>query len=230
MDEKTALLYAKLWQHKKRVRMTKGFIKWALKKVVHPYVACSFGKDSAVMLHLILQEVPDIPILWVTFEETDLIDNYRDVVADWHELYNINLHEIKVQASADAEYSDQDAMIAFALENGLDSAFVGIRKEESYGRKASLGRHGMFYKAKNGLTRICPIADWTEQDIAAYTYSNALPLLDTYKNHGISSRTVTGISDDSYSFRSNQLNRIKESDMSKYNQILSAYPELKKYL
>ncbi len=51
MDKKTALLYAKMPEYKYLVNKTSGFIKWALKQVKNPYVACSFGKDSAVMLH-----------------------------------------------------------------------------------------------------------------------------------------------------------------------------------
>jgi 3'-phosphoadenosine 5'-phosphosulfate sulfotransferase (PAPS reductase)/FAD synthetase len=44
---------------------TRAFIKEQLELLANPCVACSFGKDSMVMLHLILEHKPDIPVVYI---------------------------------------------------------------------------------------------------------------------------------------------------------------------
>lgn len=48
LERQKGLLYAQMPEHKYLVNKTKKFIKWSLEQVNNPYVACSFGKDSAV--------------------------------------------------------------------------------------------------------------------------------------------------------------------------------------
>lgn len=225
MDQKTALLYAQLNSFKFLVRKTEGFIRWALEQVENPYVACSFGKDSAVMLHMVLKYKPDIPVYWVVFKETPFLDNYEEVVQEWKERFGINLTAFYQEAEVVSEFDDRKAINT----EGHDSYFVGITKEESVSRRISLKKEGKFFRKKDGLIRISPIADWTVKDVTAYIFSQKLPTLRTYLKHGFEQRTVTGFSEDMYSFRENQLQRLKESDFQKYQQLILRFPELKQY-
>src|SRR5690625_2463704 len=94
MDRKTAMIYAQLKPYKALVEKTRGFIRWALDKVDKPYVACSFGKDSAVMLHLVREIRPNIKVRFIRWEgETEHIDNYDEVISQWG---NINLEQIEM--------------------------------------------------------------------------------------------------------------------------------------
>lgn len=222
---KEALLYAKMPQHNALVRKTEGFIRWALARVENPYVACSFGKDSSAMLHLVLKARPGTPVLYAEYEESDLIDNYKEVIEQW----DIDLHRIFIPCDIDEEVNEKDIIPRYALANGFDSGFVGIRANESKGRNFSLKKNGMFYTAQNGITRICPLKDWTLLDSAAYCVLNNLPLLQTYINYGFEERTVNSFSNDDYSFRENQLRHIKNTDVSRFNQLIYKYPKLSRY-
>ena len=222
MDERTGLMYAKLHQFKVLKNRTAGFIKWALTKVDNPYVACSFGKDSAVMLHLVLQEMPQVPVIFVRRIETDLVDNYAEVISDWGE---INLRQLTVAGWLETGSTKRTVSTATS---GLeyDSYFVGLRKEESAARRITLSKTGKFYKMKEGKYRICPMAEWTTNDIAAYCIANKIPTLSKYKNEGFEARTTSGIPR-KFAFESMQ--SLKNRDIESYNKLLKILPDARQF-
>ena len=222
MYEKTALLYSRLWQYKNLVKKTSGFIKWALQKVQTPYVACSFGKDSAVMLQLIIQQQPDIPVRFIRWKnETEHIDNYDEVISKWG---NINLTQIEfsrdsLSDSRKDRYNTTD----------FDSYFIGLRQDESTVRRITLKKNGMFYKTVAGIIRISPLSEWTDKDVAAYLFSNNLPVLNSYLADGITSRTASRIPREDYGIRLSFLSHLKHRDLNAYQQLLKNFPEIKEY-
>lgn len=223
MDKKTALLYAQLKPYKALVNKTSGFIRWALERVENPYVACSFGKDSAVMLDLILKHVPDIPVRFASHPETRILDNYDEVINKWKER-RINYQEIYCNGGlVKVKHAQRNALDA--LHENWDSFFVGIRKQESFGRRVSLKKHGMFYKLKsNGRIKISPMADWTEKEISVYVLANNLPTLHKYNKEGFSARTTSGIP------RTNIeecLMSLKQRDIEGYNKLCQLFPDTK---
>lgn len=226
MNEKTALLYTKLNSFNCLLYRTRRFIKWSLSQVQNPYVACSFGKDSAVMLSIILEYNQNIDVIWITFPETKYLNNYYEIADEWQHKYNIKLKEIFIDIPADVNYNDKEAF----PKAPYDSYFVGITAEESVSRRITLKTKGKFYKKSDGMIRIAPLANWQINDIAAYCLANKLPILETYKTQGFESRTVTGFTEDIYAFRINQLNELKKRNINSYNQLLSEYPGLKIYV
>lgn len=224
MEKETAILYAQMPEYKYLVQKTERFIQDALSKVNKPYVACSFGKDSSVMLHLILKYAHDIKILFVEYEETNLVDNFDDVINKWG---CKNLDRIFIESFIDENTNEGDILKIYALKNNFDSSFVGLRKQESAGRRITLKKDGNFFKSKNGIIRICPLSEWNNNHIAAYCYSNNLPMLKSY-DLGIEQRTTTGITIDSFIY--SQLNRLKKIDISKYNTLLKKYSKLRNYV
>ena len=223
MDKKTALLYTRLNPYKALVNKTSGFIRWALEHVENPYVACSFGKDSAVMLHLCLHHRPDIPIIFVRRIETDLIDNYQEIIEKWG---SINLKQITTRGWIETGSSKRTVSSATAALD-FDSYFVGLRKDESVARRISLKTAGMFYKMKEGKYRICPMSDWTTKDIAAYCLSNELPILSKYLNEGFESRTTSGIPK---KFANESLQSLKNRDIESFNKLLKLIPDAKNFI
>lgn len=225
MDNRTALLYAKLKQHKALVNKTSGFIRWALQRVENPYVACSFGKDSAVMLHLILQHNPRIPVRFASHPETRLLDNYEEVIDLWLKK-NINYQEIYCEGGlVKVRHAQRDALDA--MHEDWDSFFVGIRKEESFGRRVSLKKYGMFHKLKNGRIKISPLADWSEKDITAYVLSRKLPALSKYTKEGFSSRTTSGIP---RTHINECLTSLKNRDINAFNKLSVLFPDIKEFV
>ena len=220
IDRKTALLHAQIYSYKALVNKTKGFISWALKKVKKPYVACSFGKDSAVMLHLVLSVDPDIDVRFVRWEgETEHIDNYDEVIKEWglKNLTQVYLNRLLLE---DKRKDRFDA-------DGYDSFFVGLRTEESTARRITLKKLGMFYFNSDSMYRICPLADWKTDDIATYVLSNSLPTLGSYIQHGFESRTAARIPRADFGIRNQFLTDLKQRDFDSYQKILQKFPEIK---
>lgn len=223
MDNKTALLYTQLKSYKALVNKTSGFIRWALERVKNPYVACSFGKDSAVMLHLVLMQRPEIPVIFVRRIETDLIDNYQEIISKWG---GINLRQLTVKGWLETGSNKRTVSTATAnLEN--DSYFVGLRMDESAARRISIKTSGMFYKNSSGKFRICPMADWTTKDIAAYCIHNDLPILSKYLDEGFNSRTTSGIP---RRFASESLQSLKHRDIESFNKLLKLLPDARNFI
>lgn len=215
MEKQKGLLYAKMPEHKYLVEKTKNFINWSLRQVSNPYVACSFGKDSAVMTDIILSIAPNTRIVFAISEETYLIDNYDEVIKDWDARHpSMNLTILYCEREEDGRTHTADKMTS---NTEHDSFFVGLRKDESRDRRISLLHNGKFYKNKNGKIRICPMSDWKTKDIMAYIYSNNIPLLDTYKIFGGQERTTSVVPT---KFREEMLSRLKHKDPSAYNRTM----------
>lgn len=219
MEKKTALLYAQLKPYKALVNKTKGFIKWALARVEKPYIACSFGKDSSVMLHLIHSIDPSITVRFIRWEgETENIDNYNEVIHLWN-LENLQQIEFNRNTLLDKGKDRYDAI-------GFDSFFVGLRMEESTVRRITIKKLGLFYKNTSNVVRICPIAEWLEKDISTYVLANELPILNSYKVHGLGSRTASRIPRSDFGIREQFLSDLKQRDFQSYQNLLMKFPEI----
>lgn len=225
-----AAIHARQPQYRQLVLKTQHFIDDCIATLQNPaqqaYCACSFGKDSSVLLHLLIQRLPEIKTVFVCYPETELLDNYSEVISKW----KCNLTKLFIDADIEQEVNEKDIIPNWAMSNGYTLGFVGIRAEESKPRLITLKKCGMLYQYKNdALSRATPLAWWKNQDIAAYIYTHQLPLLNTYKSVGIIQRTTSGLADDNYGFRKAQLLRLKQSDITRYNKIILQYPQLAQY-
>lgn len=221
MDKKTALIYAQLNPYKALVKKTSGFIRWALDNINNPYLACSFGKDSAVLLHLVLQH-KKIPVRFVRWKnETEHIDNYDEVIQQWVSRENIILTQIEFsrESLSDKRKDRYDT-------NEYDSYFIGLRMQESTARRITLKAHGFFYKNAAGLIRISPLAEWSDKDISAYVIANDLPTLNTYKADGFKARTASRIPRSDHGIRESFITDLKHRDFQAYQKLLLNFPEL----
>lgn len=221
MDEKSALLYAKMPEHKFLVNKTVSFIRWALSKVQNPYLACSFGKDSSVMLHLVFNQFPNIHVKFLGKSETDLIDDYSGII-EWWIKRNVLIERITYLGWLEGGTKKGIAKNMQAEEH--DSFFVGIRKDESVARRITLKKDGKFFKMKDGKIRIAPLADWATKDIAAYMILNNLPVLNAYKREGFEARTTSNIPS---KYPHESIARLKDADISAYNKLIQLLPDAK---
>ena len=136
-DLEVGRLRAKLPAYKRRIVEANRIIEEGLSVCQSPYVACSFGKDSAVMLHLVLQHNPDVHVRFLRWRgETDLLGNYDEVIANWIDIHEINLQQVELHRNSidgDAQ-SDRWA----SLERDSDGYIIGLRAMESKAREATL--------------------------------------------------------------------------------------------
>ena len=204
-------LRAKEPPYQKHLQEAKQAIDKALQTGRTFYVSCSFGKDSAVMLRLILDAQPDMPVLYMSsgYALPDTIA-YKDMLKEaWH----LNLTELpapvdylelcreygfphqRSQATQKrvVEMIKKTPASAWAKEQGFTGLFWGLRKEESDGRKILNLRHpeGILDK-KNNILKIAPLATWTAYDIWAFTFSTGMPYNHLYdkENCGVNRYTL----------------------------------------
>lgn len=223
-DQKVAFLHAKLPEYKGKVKETLNFIRESLKVVNSPYVACSFGKDSAVMLHLILQVTPDIPVRFATHPETEILDNYREVIDWWLQYHKLNLTEVFCEGSLVKVKHHQRKMLG---DIEADAFFVGLRAEESVHRRMSIRRYGRLHKLTTGIYRIAPLGWWNERDIAAYIYTNNLPMLSAYNFYGVEGRTSSGVPRSCVNM---SLNQLKLRSPERFNELCRLFPDARYYV
>ena len=151
-------------------------------------IVSSFGAESAVLLHLVAQVDPNIPVLFLDtgkhFAETL---EYRDLVAE-----TIGLTNLQILTPDPADLAQKDATglrwsydpdgcceirkvkpLAKALER-FDASFTG-RKAFQSSTRANLPRFEIDTSDATGRLKINPLIDWSAEDIATYFAEHDLP-------------------------------------------------------
>lgn len=164
-------------------------VRWAHEKFGDKLVlTTSFGVQSAVMLHLVTSQVPDIPVVFIDtgylFPET-----YR-FAEELTERLNINLktyHPLKSAAHQEAVYgklwenglggleqynrmNKVEPMNRAVKELGATAWLSGLRRVQSSSRS---GRQ--IAEKQNKTWKVYPILDWSDRDIYNYLTENGLP-------------------------------------------------------
>lgn len=165
-------------------------IEWAAQNFGDGVVmSTSFGIQAAVMLHLVTQVVPHIPVIWV---DTGYLPpaTYRFAEQLIDELnLNIRVYQSEISPARmeaiQGRLWQQDDVEAFnrydqirkvepmqrALrELGATAWFAGLRTEQTDHRKtlSVIERQGLLYK-------ILPILNWTTEDVHDYLQKHNLP-------------------------------------------------------
>ena len=148
----------------------------------------SFGAESAVLLHLLAQIDPDIPVLFLDtdkhFPETIA---YRDELVERLGLTNLVVLKPDAQDIAKKDETglrwsyDPDGCceirkvkpLAKALAD-YDASFTGRKAFQSKTR-ANLPRFEVDTSDEQGRLKINPLIDWTAEDIQAYFEEHNLP-------------------------------------------------------
>ena len=150
-------------------------------------IVSSFGAESAALLHLVTQIVPDLPVLFLdTGKHFDETLGYRDLLVERLGLNLVNLTpdpaEIAARDETGLRWSyDPDGCceirkvrpLARALA-GFDASFTGRKGFQSATRQG-LPRFEIDTTDGEGRLKINPLASWSPQDIAAYFADNDLP-------------------------------------------------------
>lgn len=181
-----------------KVEVALDFIRKSIKKYKRIAVVSSWGKDSIVLLHLVLQVKSDIPVVFVNtpFKPPETLALRDKIVKEW----NITLIEymsefakdenfmknvVKVDTDAPLYKSNPDQCCQIfkvepirraVVDLDLEAWFSGLRGTESEKR-------GLFRKIhkQGGLIRLHPLHNWTEADIWRYIAVYKLPTHPFYK-------------------------------------------------
>ena len=164
-------------------------VRWALENLEGEFaLASSFGIQSAVMLHLVTREKPDIPVILTDtgylFPETyQFIDQlterlslnlqvYRsELNPGWQEARFGRLWEQGVDGIKQYNRMNKVEPMRRALDElNVGTWFSGLRREQSETR-ATLP----VLAIQNGIFKFLPLIDWSNKDIHQYLTRHDLP-------------------------------------------------------
>lgn len=158
-----------------------------------PCVTSSFQVECVALVHMLIQQRPDIPVLFLEtgyhFPETVA---YRDRIAtDW-KLNLVNLSAKQTVAEQEAQFGilnktapDQCCKLRKVepLFEGLanfDVWFAALRREQSSTRANLQAVESFKLPGGKTLRKISPLADWSNRDVWAYLSRHNIPALPLY--------------------------------------------------
>ena len=164
-------------------------VKWALECHTEGLIlTTSFGIQSAVMLHLVTQQAPDIPVVFIDtgylFPETY---RFADQLTERLKL-NLKVYQPRLSAARQealfgkrwergVEELDRynltnkvEPMDRAVRELGADAWLAGLRRSQGSSRE-----NRPVMQVQNKVTKIHPIIDWNNQQVHQYLIHNDLP-------------------------------------------------------
>jgi phosphoadenosine phosphosulfate reductase len=164
-------------------------VAWALENLPHNFMlSSSFGAQAAVMLHMVTQQFPDIPVVLTdtgylfpdTYKFVDQLSKrlnlnlqvYRaDISPGWQEARFGKLWEKGVEGIERYNSLNKVQPMQKALkELGVQSWFAGLRRSQSDMRETLPVVQKLSQQFK-----IYPIIDWSNKDIHYYLKEHDLP-------------------------------------------------------
>lgn len=174
-----------------KIAHSKELIAESVDKYKHIALACSFGKDSVVVLHLALSICPYIPVFTVMtpFKPKETFE-YKECLT---KLWNLNLTEYMQRDDVEAgnqklwTTNPEKCCDYFKVKptreavKGLDAWICGIRNTEGPTRENYLEIERRGDEQRGELVKINPILTWTELDVWRYIAFNNIPVHPWYK-------------------------------------------------
>lgn len=191
-----------------KLRRTKQLIKMFAKED-NSSIACSFGKDSMVVLYLCLQENPKIKVHFcntgVEFVETmrlkeRVVDNWNLNYYELHPdkgvtFYTVNdriknehlvLDDGKKHSNLCCYWIKEKPFTLWAKKMKIGKNFTGITAQESRNRMWVACSKGMdYYNYKMGVWKVHPILYWSEEEVWNFTNDHDIPVNEAYAKFNI---------------------------------------------
>lgn len=164
-------------------------ISWALMNLPHNFMlSTSFGIQSAVMLHLVTEQYPNVPVVFTdtgylfpeTYQFADQLTErlalnlktYRSQLSPaWQEARFGKLWEKGEEGIAKYNHMNKVTPMRNAQQElGVKSWFAGLRRTQSDQRNTL-----DVLQLVDGKFKIYPILDWTNKDVHYYLEGHNLP-------------------------------------------------------
>jgi phosphoadenosine phosphosulfate reductase len=157
-------------------------------------VTSSFQAEDMVVLHMVRQVVPDVPVIFLEtgyhFPETI---EYRDkMTAEW-KLNLLNVQAEMTVAQQESQFGilnqtapDRCCAIRkvdplFGALAGFDTWVTGLRRQQSKSRANLQAEEQFSLPGGHKLAKLSPLADWTARDVWHYADVHGIPLLPLYE-------------------------------------------------
>ena len=167
-----------------------------------PVVACSFGKNSMVVLHMVLRFSPNVYVLFndTLVEYPDTYNFKRVITQQWKinlietrpsktfwwvvENYGFPLFSRKGYKDASkncCRYLKEYPIERVLREHKFDLYLTGLTRYESRLREFSAKKYGKYFYSKRFRHWKChPIQDWTDDDVWQYHDTHNIPHNEVY--------------------------------------------------
>ena len=152
-----------------------------------PCVTSSFQAECVVLVHMLREYRPDIPVLFLdTVHHFDETCRYRDEIAD---AWGLNLVTLRAAEPAPGLWRESTQACCgrhkvdplFAALRQYDTWFTGLRREQSASRAGLQDVEPFDVGEGRTLRKISPLARWTTADVQGYARAHAIPLLPLYE-------------------------------------------------
>lgn len=158
-----------------------------LARASNPCVTSSFQAECVVLVHMLLQIRPDIPVLFLdTVHHFPQTYEYRDRIADRWKLNLINLRADEPQPglwkaeSTTACCARHKVGPLFTALERYGEWFTALRREQSPSRARLQEIEPFALPTGKILRKVSPLAAWTTKDVWTYAKANDIPLLPLY--------------------------------------------------
>ncbi|MFL6449542.1 MAG: phosphoadenylyl-sulfate reductase [Bryobacteraceae bacterium] len=156
-------------------------------------VTCSFQAEDMVVLRLVQEVVPDVPVLFLdTGYHFPELYAYRDEMTAKYNLNLVNVTPARTVAEQEAEFGllnqiqpDRCCKLRkveplFAALEDYKVWFTGLRRIQSPTRaNLQILDHFPLPTGKQ-LLKVSPLADWNDKEVWSFARQNAIPLVSLY--------------------------------------------------
>lgn len=246
-------LVTKLPAYRKRLESAYRIIDDAL-ALGAGYVSFSGGKDSLALLGLVNSRCPGIPAyLFDSGAETP--DTWNTIHAMQAAGYDIRIKKPRmsiIEMCQEAAFFGAtpnrkevtwrasewkrillDEPALGVLNDGYPVQFIGLRRDENSYRRISINKYGAIHAKKNGVIRVCPLADWTGADVLAYCLTHDLPLSPVYlqpnDSHDERERRRTGTALGTTYMTYGRFQQLRQQHPAFWQELIGVFPRLAKW-
>ena len=169
-------------------------ISQALSETGPACITCSFQAEDMVVLHLVREVLPSIPVLFLeTGYHFSEVYRYRDEMT---ERYGLNLVNVSAAETVPAQESrlgvlhqsspDQCCKLRkvgplFAALEDYRVWFTGLRRVQSPTRANLQVLDNFALASGKQLLKVSPLATWTDKEVWGFAREQSLPLLPLYE-------------------------------------------------
>ena len=152
-----------------------------------PCATSSFQASGVVLLHLIREQRPDLPVLFL-----DTLHHFPETLAYRDEMaarWGLNVITLRAEQPRPGLWLAENADACCRrhkvepLMNALqpyDVWFTALRRDQSSSRAAVQEREPFRAGGGHTIRRVSPLAGWTMADVEEYAEDNGIPLLPLY--------------------------------------------------
>jgi phosphoadenosine phosphosulfate reductase len=176
-----------------KVEEARDAIRQALKQSSSACVTCSFQAEDMVVLRLVQEVVPNIPVLFLdTGYHFPELYAYRDEMAAKYNLNLVNVTPARTVAQQESQFGvlyqtqpDQCCKLRkveplFGALQSYEIWFTGLRRVQSPTRANLQVLDHFPLPTGKQLLKVSPLADWNDKEVWAFARQNDIPLVSLY--------------------------------------------------